>query len=373
MGAQTYVYGEVLWAAEGGCGDCVLRVFLLSDACDVGNAVIKLFGGGIVEKNPVVSVIVPVYKTELYLEQCVESILNQTYSNLEVILVDDGSPDRCPEICDQYADMDARVKVIHKKNGGLSDARNAGIQLASGDYITFLDSDDFWCDRTALGRLASRLQITHPDVLNYSYVKCNESGIEIAKQFDGIEAMPIELKNVQKQLSYLTSRSLYIASACNKLIKKDLVFEIPFEKGKTSEDIAWCAQLMKAASSFDFICENFYFYRQHGDSITHSFDEKNCVDLVNNICDCIGFLENTTQDRYESLSIYVAYQFATFFAVQALASKCPKECIEKLRPRWRILCHCGSSKKVKCLYIGCWMIGFTNMCRLTKLTRKLWA
>ena len=93
--------------------------------------------------NPMISVIVPIYNVEKYLARCVDSIVNQTYKNLEIILVDDGSPDRCPQMCDDYADKDSRNKVIHKKNGGLSDARNAGMAVATGEYISFIDSDDW--------------------------------------------------------------------------------------------------------------------------------------------------------------------------------------------------------------------------------------
>ena len=92
---------------------------------------------------PTISVIVPVYKVEPYLRRCVDSILDQTYSDFELILVDDGSPDNCPDICDDYARQDSRVKVIHKENGGLSDARNAGLRIAAGAYVSFVDSDDF--------------------------------------------------------------------------------------------------------------------------------------------------------------------------------------------------------------------------------------
>ena len=94
-------------------------------------------------KVPCVSVIIPVYKVEEYLERCIESVLGQTLDDLEIILVDDGSPDNCPRICDQYAEKDRRVSVIHKKNGGLASARNAGMKNASGEYIFFLDSDDW--------------------------------------------------------------------------------------------------------------------------------------------------------------------------------------------------------------------------------------
>lgn len=95
------------------------------------------------KNNPLITVVVPIYKVEAYLDECVQSILKQTYSNLEIILVDDGSPDRCGEMCDVYAEKDARVKVIHQKNKGLSGARNSAIDIATGEYITFVDSDDY--------------------------------------------------------------------------------------------------------------------------------------------------------------------------------------------------------------------------------------
>ena len=93
--------------------------------------------------NKLISIIIPVYKVEEYLEKCVDSVIKQTYDNLEIILVDDGSPDNCGKICDQYSKKDKRVKVIHKENGGLSDARNAGIDISRGEYISFIDSDDY--------------------------------------------------------------------------------------------------------------------------------------------------------------------------------------------------------------------------------------
>ena len=93
--------------------------------------------------NPLISVIVPIYNRELYLEKCIESIVSQTYSNLEIILVDDGSPDNCPAICDEWAKKDSRIKVVHKENGGVASARNAGLSAATGDYVAFVDGDDF--------------------------------------------------------------------------------------------------------------------------------------------------------------------------------------------------------------------------------------
>lgn len=117
-----------------------------------------------------ISIVVPVYRTEEYLEQAIHSLLNQTYHNLEIILVDDGSPDRCGELCDRYAARDQRVKVIHKENGGLSSARKAGIAAATGDYLAFMDSDD-WMEENAFELCAERIVRDDPDCLMFGYVK----------------------------------------------------------------------------------------------------------------------------------------------------------------------------------------------------------
>ena len=105
---------------------------------------------------PLFSIIVPVYKAEKYISECVDSVLAQTFEDFELILADDGSPDRCPEICDEYAKKDSRIKVIHKNNGGASSARNSGIDAACGEYIIFLDSDDYWEGNYTLQRLAEK-------------------------------------------------------------------------------------------------------------------------------------------------------------------------------------------------------------------------
>ena len=99
--------------------------------------------GATMAKSDLISIVIPVYKAEQYLDQCISSVVNQSYRNLEIILVDDGSPDQCGKLCDEWAEKDKRIRVIHKENGGLSDARNAGLDIASGEYIGFVDSDDF--------------------------------------------------------------------------------------------------------------------------------------------------------------------------------------------------------------------------------------
>ena len=127
-----------------------------------------------------ISVVVPIYKVESYLKECMDSILAQSYKNLEIIFVDDGSPDNCPQLCDQYAAYDNRVKVIHKVNGGLSDARNAGIGCATGDYITFVDSDDF-IKKNMIEYLFNKLHEYDADIAFCQRVNVDESGAILSR------------------------------------------------------------------------------------------------------------------------------------------------------------------------------------------------
>lgn len=321
-----------------------------------------------------ISVIIPVYNVEKYLKQCVDSVLNQSYQNIEVILVDDGSTDSCPEICDMYCKQDKRVVVIHQKNGGLSVARNRGISYITGDYAIFLDSDDYWDDQDALKRLVERVKLTQPDVLNYSYKKYYEDREEKKPQFLNVAARPVELVGKKEQLDFLTKDFLYIASACNKMIRTEILKKfMRFEEGKLSEDIEWCARLLCHANSFDFICENFYCYRQRSTSITHTFGEKSCIDLKNNILICVKIAKKAKEDIQEYIYRYTAYQLSTFVAVQALASKCPAECIEELKPYcWLLKYHC-KNRKVTCLYYIEKIIGFKTMCTFVRWSRKIWS
>lgn len=321
-----------------------------------------------------VSVIIPVYNVEKYLKQCVDSVLSQTYQKLEIILVDDGSTDDSSHLCDEYAEKDSRVLVIHQKNGGLSMARNIGIQNLSGEYVVFLDSDDYWDDDKAIERLVDRVKKTNPDVLNYSYKKYYEDTGEMVPQFRNVPEREIELAGKEKQLDYITGAFLYIASACNKMIRADILKNnMQFEAGRLSEDIEWCARLLCNAQSFDFVCENFYCYRQRSTSITHTMKEKTCIDLMNNILECVDVAEQADKAIQKYIYRYTAYQLSTFVAVQAIATKCPPECIERLKEYSWLFSYHGKNKKVTCLYVANKILGFKNMCRIVRWSKKVWS
>lgn len=315
-----------------------------------------------------ISIIVPVYNVEAYIEQCVHSVLCQSERNWELILVDDGSCDQSPSICDALAQKDSRIFVIHKPNGGLSDARNAGLQAATGEYVLFLDGDDFWATDAVLARLVERARATNADILCFSYAKFYEDERPLQPYFQGIEDMPLGLSH-HAQLRFLEENGAYIASACNKMIRRNLLS--PFEKGIFSEDIFWSAELLTQADSIDFIGDSLYCYRQRSSSIRHQIKDKNCTDLTEQILRCITLAEHAQGAEKSLLQAYSAFQFATFFAVQAQAEHPQKACIAKLRPYRRILRHHRNNKKVRLLHYACNLLGMCIVCKLLRGGQKL--
>lgn len=313
-----------------------------------------------------VSVIVPVYQVERYLAACVDSILAQSYPHFEVILVDDGSTDGSPAICDAYAAQDARVIVVHQRNGGLSDARNTGIRRASGDYVLFLDGDDFYHDPDALKKLTDRAAISDADVIQFSYEKYCEETAARESYLKAEHDMPLKLDKAQ-QLSFLFSNGLYIASACNKMIRRSLFEEgLFFEKGIYSEDVDWCARLLLKAESMDYIAEQLYSYRQHGSSIRHTINDKKCSDLKSNILKCIELAQLADDAEKQALLAYSAFQYGTFFMVQAQAERVQKDCMAQLAPHQGILKYHHGNKKLLCLHLSCSVLGYQTTCMLIR-------
>ena len=209
-----------------------------------------------------ISVVVPVFKVEGYLNRCVDSVLGQTYDNFELILVDDGSPDRCGEICDEYAGRDQRVRVLHKENSGLSAARNSGIEIARGDYLTFLDSDD-WVHELYLERLHNLLITTSSDISVGNFIQTVEEDVEV-----DLTNPKIEVLSGLEALGELAGR-LYVQMVVTwgKLYKRDLFKGIRFPPGKFHEDEFTTHKLLYKANKIAVTSEQLLYYRQRKDSI----------------------------------------------------------------------------------------------------------
>lgn len=208
-----------------------------------------------------ISIIIPVYKVEQTLNKCLESVLRQQVADMEVILVDDGSPDTCPELCDEWAARDQKIKVIHQQNGGLSAARNTGIEMAQGDYIAFIDSDDFLEDHT-LAHLVC-LCIEHPeyDIVEYPAVLFDGSRQQTILSFaDMVYTNAISYWNETRAYSH--------TYAWNKVYKKRLFQNIRFPEGKLFEDVYTFPSLLQASNVIATCSQGLYHYCYNDQSIT---------------------------------------------------------------------------------------------------------
>lgn len=217
--------------------------------------------------NAKISVIVPIYNVELYLPKCIESIINQTYKDLEIILVDDGSPDRCGEICDEYALQDARIKVIHKENGGLSDARNAGLDVANGQYVSFIDSDDF-INENFYETLEDMIVRYNADIVQCEFLKVDEYEVY---DFDDVKELCDERVDLISSHSALDNlfNEKYVNTVVvwNKLYKRCLFKEIRYPKGKINEDEYTTYKVIFNAKKIAETNRAMYYYVQRPNSI----------------------------------------------------------------------------------------------------------
>lgn len=227
-------------------------------------------------QSPLISIIVPIYNVEPYIQRCLDSIINQTYSNLEIILIDDGSPDNCPQICDEYAAKDNRITVIHKKNGGLSDARNAGLDICKGEFISFIDSDD-WVEQSYIETLLHILNQTNADVSIVNFTKAQSSYKYVLESYE----RNFTILNSTQAVAKLWNReedSIFV-TAWGKLFKRSLYKNIRFPKGKIHEDEYTSYKLLYHSKNVAFLDIPLYIYFQRKDSIMGQV-EKSSIRLL---------------------------------------------------------------------------------------------
>ena len=251
--------------------------------------------------NPKISIIVPVYNVERYLEKCIDSILNQTFRDIELILVDDGSTDNSGIICDRYKNKDDRIIVIHKDNGGLSSARNTGINVAKGDFIGFVDSDDY-IDENMYYKL---------------YYLCIKNGCEISvcKFANEIDGKSINLReneythimNNEDGMKELFKGILYRFSACNKLFKSDLFKEVAFPEGRIHEDLSTTYRLFGNVNKVGYINYEGYVYVKRSNSILTCKYSRKRLDAFIGWSEILEF----TNRKYPSLKevVYACYTY----------------------------------------------------------------
>ncbi len=232
---------------------------------------------------PKVSIIVPIYNVEKYLDRCLQSLLNQTLKDIELILVDDGSPDRCPEMCDEYARKDSRIKVIHKKNEGLGLARNTGLEIANGDYVAFVDSDDF-VDINMYQQLYEKVCMTNSDAVfcgfkiersNGSWNNSNEVAFETEFKDKSLTDFMLDMVASAPQEKYERRyyMSVWHAIYCRDIIKKHNL-KFMSEREVASEDIPFQVDFLKIAKKIMYIPSNLYYYCLNSTSLTATYKKE---------------------------------------------------------------------------------------------------
>ena len=238
-----------------------------------------------------ISVIIPVYNVELYLERCIKSILCQTYKDFELLLVDDGSPDKSGEICDHYKNIDSRIRVIHKENGGLSDARNVGVLSAAGEYITFVDSDDY-VSSNYLEYLLDLAMKTNADISVgcFRRTESDECNFQRKRKYQDITIL--DSKTGCMEIITMGRYEPMLVTAWCKLIKRDVCLECPFPVGFKHEDRATTYKYYYHCRKIAFGNQEIYAYYANPNGIINSLGDGKNLDMIAARTDCAVFFEN---------------------------------------------------------------------------------
>ena len=242
------------------------------------------------QEKALISLIIPVYKVEKYLEKCIQSVINQTYENLQIILVDDGSPDNCGKICDEYAKKDHRIEVIHKSNGGLSDARNKGLEIAKGEYIGFVDSDDY-IEADMYEVLYNLLKQYNADVSICNFYTVSQGKISIKNADNGIN----EYNRIEILKEILLDKNIQ-SYAWNKLYKKELFDEIKYPIGKKYEEIGTTFYLLEKCNKVVVTGKSEYYYINRQDSIVNNVTESTITDYIELIIQRYDYIEENIKE-----------------------------------------------------------------------------
>ena len=270
-----------------------------------------------------VSIIIPVYKVENYLSETVNSVLAQTYSNIEIILVDDGSPDASPQLCDDYAQQDKRIKVIHKENGGLSSARNAGMDVATGEYIMFLDSDDLY-DNNMVETLLQLKKETNTDVAAAEFQRFEDGtqNYEIIQKFHRNSTYySYEGIDYYKRLINRTTD----CSVCNKLFDIRALKGKKFCEGRNNEDYLFLFNMKDNVRIVTYTNKCFYKYRIRNNSITTSTLNPHTFDVLDNVIEIEDEIIREKLDLIKEIREYknrVCLSLLTFIYKNSLKTEC---------------------------------------------------
>ena len=307
------------------------------------------------------SIIIPVYNVEQYLHSCVQSIITQTYQDLQVILVNDGSTDSSGVLCDQLAQQDNRIQVVHKSNGGLSDARNAGLMVATGDYVAFLDSDDVYLLNDGLEQLMALAHAEQPDVLLFQAVDVYPNHQSIRKAYD--EAW-IATHSVTEVFHQLVRTQSFNMSACFQMVRRELLeqYQIYFEKGLLSEDVDWSLRLWRYVQRVRAINLPMYGYQHREGSISTTYTIRNLQSYEHIFAKFVQLynervVNNATESYWQTTMGYLSQMYTScLYAYGQIAREDKSEAYAILKRYATLLEHSISIKSERVIllkrYIG---------------------
>ena len=294
-----------------------------------------------------ISFIIPVYNVENYITECVNSILKQNFCDYEIILVDDGSTDSSGVICERFAELNNRIHVIHKRNGGLSDARNAGIKEAKGEYILFVDSDDYIAENSVNNIFKMLEKTKNVDVMFLNAEKFYPDG-KRESLGDGYNSDCIIEKEKAQVMQHLASLPKFPGSACTKLIKKAVIDDnnLYFEKNLISEDIDWTIGMLCAANSFSYCDCPYYNYRQkRKGSITNTSSVKSVKGLLFTIEKWSS--RDLTKPFQKEINSFLAYEYMIALYNYVYLPLSDKKTVKKKLKKYGWLLKYGQSSKTK--------------------------
>lgn len=325
------------------------------------------------------SVIIPVYNVELYLRQCIDSVIRQNIENIEIILVDDGSPDKCPQICDEYAEQYEYITVIHKKNGGLSSARNAGLDAAKGEYIIFLDSDDWWNPDVSMNKMLVKVRENkETDMFLFTSLDYIE-GDGYYKRTEHKKIPSISTTTPKDYYQGLLNNGNLEVAAYTKIIKKEFLQKnkLYFKDGLLSEDNEWILRLLRVLNKVEIIDMPLYIFRMNRKgSITNSIKQKNIVDLLQIIENSLDFYRKNKDKSYMKLELcYCSYLWFSALGLNFRLPPHERNNLNELFLKTRAVCTYSSSRKTKLCYALYRVLGHTCMTSILgsyiKLKNKL--
>ena len=301
------------------------------------------------------SVIIPVYRVEATLDRCVESVATQDFEDFELILVDDESPDNCPQMCDDWAAKDNRIRVIHKVNGGLSDARNAGIETAQGDYLTFIDSDDYIAVHTLAPLIETLTKRPDIDILEYPVFVFYGSPRQHMLDF------PTEVTYTDMEEYWYQGCAYQHTYACNKIYRRALFEDVRYPTGVLFEDAHTLPKLLKKAQVVATTNQGLYYYCSNKDGITATADGNALRMLLQPHVEVIR--NSHRNDRH--FQQYYLHVLNIQMDVYELTGSEPVLPVIKLAPQF----FAGISR-LKAITLN--LLGIKRLCKLNKVIHKIW-